>query len=50
MATRQKPTFDDRVQEYVDSPMMTQRLRHESRGSKAIAAFTGRPLTLMRRT
>jgi hypothetical protein len=29
MATRHKPTFDDRVKEYVDSPMMTQRLRHE---------------------
>jgi hypothetical protein len=29
MATRQKPTFEDRVQEYVDSPLMTQRLRYE---------------------
>ena len=29
MATRQKPTFDERVREYVDSPMMTQRMRHE---------------------
>ena len=29
MATRQKPTFEERVQEYVDSPMMTQRMRHE---------------------
>jgi len=29
MATRQKPTFDERVAEYVDSPMMTQRLRYE---------------------
>ena len=29
MATRQKPTFDERVKEYVDSPMMTQRFRHE---------------------
>jgi hypothetical protein len=30
MATRQKPTFDERVQEYVDSQMMTQRMRHEN--------------------
>jgi hypothetical protein len=29
VAARQKQTFDDRVQEYVDSPMMTQRMRHE---------------------
>ena len=29
MATRQKPTFEERVQEYVDSPLMTQRMRHE---------------------
>ena len=29
MATRQKSTFEERVQEYVDSPMMTQRMRHE---------------------
>jgi hypothetical protein len=27
MATRQKSTFDQRVAEYVDSPLMTQRLR-----------------------
>lgn len=27
MATRQKPTFDDHVAEYVDSPMMTHRFR-----------------------
>jgi uncharacterized Zn finger protein len=26
MATRQKPSFEDRVAEYVDSPLMTQRL------------------------
>jgi hypothetical protein len=30
MATRQKPTFEERVEEYVDNPMMTQRLRHET--------------------
>jgi hypothetical protein len=29
MTTRHKPTFEDRVQEYVDSPMMTQRMRLE---------------------
>jgi uncharacterized Zn finger protein len=29
MATRQKPDFDERVQGYVNSPIMTQRLRHE---------------------
>jgi hypothetical protein len=27
MATREKPTFDQRVAEYVNSPLMTQRLR-----------------------
>jgi uncharacterized Zn finger protein len=27
MATRQKPSFDQRVAEYVDSPQMTQRVR-----------------------
>jgi hypothetical protein len=29
MATREKPTFEERVKEYVDSPMMTHRMRHE---------------------
>jgi hypothetical protein len=29
MANRQKPTFEQRVREYVDSPLMTQRFRHE---------------------
>ncbi len=29
MASRQKPNFEERVKEYVDSPMMTRRLRHE---------------------
>jgi hypothetical protein len=29
MPTRDKPTFEERVKEYVDSPMMTQRMRHE---------------------
>ena len=30
MAMRHKLTFEERVQEYVDSPMMTQRMRHEN--------------------
>jgi uncharacterized Zn finger protein len=38
MATRQKPTFDDRVAEYVDSPMITQRLRY---GKKISARIMG---------
>jgi SWIM zinc finger len=29
MATRHKPTFEQRVEEYIDSPLMVQRFRHE---------------------
>ena len=29
MGTREKPTFDERVEEYVDSPMITHRLRYD---------------------
>jgi hypothetical protein len=38
MATRQKQTFDERVAEYVDSPVMTQRLRH---GTQLFARIVG---------
>jgi hypothetical protein len=38
MPTRQKPSFEDRVQEYVDSPMMTHRLRHGKYVSAQIRA------------
>ncbi len=29
MATREKPSFDERVAAYIDSPFVTQRVRHE---------------------
>jgi hypothetical protein len=41
MATRQKPTFDDRVAEYVDSPLVTQRLRHGKQVSARIEGNFG---------
>jgi hypothetical protein len=41
MATRQKRTFDQRVKEYVDSAMMTQRLRHENYVSAQIRGNFG---------
>ena len=41
MTTRQKPTFEKRVQEYVDSPLMTQRFRHEKRISAQIRGNYG---------
>lgn len=41
MAARQKPTFEERVKEYVDSPMMTQRLRHEKYVSAQIRGNFG---------
>jgi hypothetical protein len=41
MATRQKPTFEERVEEYVDSPMMTQRMRHEKYVSAQIRGNFG---------
>jgi hypothetical protein len=41
MATRHKLTFDERVQEYVDSPMMTQRMRHENCVSAQIRGNCG---------
>ena len=47
MATRHKPTFREPVKEYVDSPLMTQRFRHEKTiwaETAAISACIGRPL------
>lgn len=41
MATRHKPTFEERVREYVDSPMMTQRFRHEKYVSAQIRGNFG---------
>ncbi len=41
MATRQKPTFEDRVAEYVDSPMMTQRVRYGKNVAARIAGNFG---------
>ena len=43
MATRQKqkPSFDERVAEYVDSPQMTQRVRHGKVVSARIAGNYG---------
>jgi hypothetical protein len=41
MATRQKPTFDERVAEYVDSPLVTQRLRFEKQVSARIEGNCG---------
>ena len=41
MATRHKPTFEERVQEYVDSPMMTQRMRYENCVSAQIRGNCG---------
>ena len=41
MATRQKPTFDERVAEYVDSPLVTQRLRFGKQVSARIEGNCG---------
>jgi hypothetical protein len=41
MTARHKPTFDDRVREYVDSPMMTQRIRYEKYVSAQIRGNFG---------
>jgi hypothetical protein len=41
MATRQKPSFDERVAEYVDSPLMTQRVRYGKQVSARIAGNFG---------
>jgi hypothetical protein len=41
MATRQKPSFDERVAEYVDSPLMTQRMRFGKQVSARIAGNFG---------
>lgn len=41
VATRRKPTFDDRVNEYVNSPLMTQRLRYEKIVSARIEGNCG---------
>ena len=41
MATRAKPTFDQRVAEYVDSPLLTQRLRHGKQASARIKGNFG---------
>jgi hypothetical protein len=41
MTTRQKPTFEERVREYVDSPMMTQRMRYENCVSAQIRGNCG---------
>lgn len=38
MATRHKPTFEDRVAEYVDSPLVTKRVRY---GRKVAARIVG---------
>lgn len=38
MAARYKPSFEDRVAEYIDSPAMTQRLRY---GKKVAAKIRG---------
>jgi hypothetical protein len=41
MATCEKPTFDERVAEYVDSPQMTQRVRYGKQVSARIAGNFG---------
>jgi hypothetical protein len=41
MATRQKPSFEQRVAEYVDSPLMTQRVQHGKQVSARIAGNYG---------
>ena len=41
MATRRKQTFEDRVAEYVDSPLMTQRVRCGKQISARIAGNFG---------
>ena len=41
MATRQKPSFDERVAEYVDSPSMTQRVRIGEHVSARVAGNFG---------
>jgi hypothetical protein len=41
MAVRRKPSFDQRVAEYIDSPLMTHRFRHESYVSAQIRGNFG---------
>lgn len=41
MATRHKPSFEQRVAEYVDSPLMTQRVRNGKQLSVRIAGHSG---------
>ncbi len=41
MTTRQKPSFDERVAEYVDSPLMTQRVRYGKHVAARIAGNFG---------
>jgi uncharacterized Zn finger protein len=41
MATRQRPSFQERVAEYVDSPLMTQRVRYGKLVSARIAGNYG---------
>lgn len=41
MAARQKPSFDERVAEYVDSPLVTQRVRYGKQVSARIAGNYG---------
>ncbi len=47
MATRYKPTFDERVKEYVDSPLMVQRFRHEQYTSAQIRGNFGNYRTIV---
>ncbi|HEX2474869.1 MAG TPA: SWIM zinc finger family protein [Lacipirellulaceae bacterium] len=41
MATREKPTFDQRIAEYVNSPLMTQRMRYGKHVSARIEGNFG---------
>ena len=41
MATQQKPSFEQRMTEYIDSPRVTQRVRHEKQLSARIAGNFG---------
>ncbi len=50
MATRRKPSFEERVAEYVDSPLMTQRMRCGKQISARIAGNFGAYRTVATRT
>jgi len=41
MATRDKPSFEQRVAEYIDSPLVTQRVQHEKQVSARIKGNFG---------